>query len=649
MAKFTPQEVSALQGGGNASAREIYLKEWDLQRNSLPDGSNIERLRDFIKHVYVDRRYTGERNLEKPPRAKMGESGDFNGNRRIDTYQGGSRSPPYEDTFERRHNDRRSPGGRSPGYDQEIRQNSDYKRSPVHAEVVNDWRREDRFGNGRSSEDRCSDGGSKLEVRSPDSQKESDISSPPVVRPVRDILGDNISPLRVIEPPKPIVGKSTDGSVHSRRTESSSSLASSDGKPSEMKVEASFIDFDSVPEPPITVNVPRTQQEATDASAVQLTASSNDNWANFDSLHEVKVYTAASNSMESVLSELSVPAPTSGPSGGSQNSSFGSSFGSIAPLSVLSPSGAPATAIVSPPQLANVGGSLLPNAPAGGQWPNMKPQQHSVFPGGIGQPVPQLAASAIDGSLSNKVCPVIVIFFPFSFDLLKEVINLNFKQPWNPLVGPNAHGSPGASSVQVGRAEIQPAMGSSFGSATESSLDPKSVGRKALPEDLFTVNYPYTPSPVSGWYSGSPYVAGVPMQYNMPTGSWAVPNFQPVSRSANPFDFGGEPASAQASKFPTMTSLQGALPNAGTPFGLVRGNPSFLPQSVRTQAPAYPSAISPSSYVGQEIAGSMAPRPLGLAGFSLEESAFVSLHQNHQHSAPAAPSNFTSAGGNPFG
>lgn len=78
------------------SAKVIYLKDWDTQRNSLPDGrfviliniciwylltqntvlivvvfSNVERLRDFIKHVYVDRRYTGERSLEKPPRGKM--------------------------------------------------------------------------------------------------------------------------------------------------------------------------------------------------------------------------------------------------------------------------------------------------------------------------------------------------------------------------------------------------------------------------------------------------------------------------------------------------------------------------------------------------------------------------------------------------
>ncbi|KAL3641626.1 hypothetical protein CASFOL_012441 [Castilleja foliolosa] len=67
MAKFTPQEISALQGGGNASGREIYLNGLDPQRISLPDG----RYRDCINHVYVGRRYTGERNLEKPLREKM--------------------------------------------------------------------------------------------------------------------------------------------------------------------------------------------------------------------------------------------------------------------------------------------------------------------------------------------------------------------------------------------------------------------------------------------------------------------------------------------------------------------------------------------------------------------------------------------------
>nr|GEY28413.1 probable ADP-ribosylation factor GTPase-activating protein AGD14 isoform X1 [Tanacetum cinerariifolium] len=131
MAKFTSQEVSALQGGRNSSAKEIYFKEWDAQRQSFPDSSNVERLRDFIKHVYVDRRYSGERSLDKPLRAKTGEV---------------------------------------EGYDQ------DFKKSPARIDVVNDWRREDRFGNGRRSDD----GGSKVEGRSPDRQSNPDMSSPPI-------------------------------------------------------------------------------------------------------------------------------------------------------------------------------------------------------------------------------------------------------------------------------------------------------------------------------------------------------------------------------------------------------------------------------------------------------------------------------------
>lgn len=112
----------------------------------------------------------------------------------------GSRSPPYEN--EQRYSDRPSPGGRidgssrnsyderrSPGYDQ------DFRKSPARTDIVSDWRREDRFG-------KNSDAGSKVEGRSPDRQRDPDISSPPIVRPVREILGESVSPLRVIEPPR---------------------------------------------------------------------------------------------------------------------------------------------------------------------------------------------------------------------------------------------------------------------------------------------------------------------------------------------------------------------------------------------------------------------------------------------------------------
>lgn len=41
-------------------------------------------------------------------------------------------------------------------------------------------------------------------------------SSPPVVRPVREILGENIVPLRISEPPKANGGRAVDSSVHTQ-------------------------------------------------------------------------------------------------------------------------------------------------------------------------------------------------------------------------------------------------------------------------------------------------------------------------------------------------------------------------------------------------------------------------------------------------
>jgi hypothetical protein len=34
-------------------------------------SSNLQKLRDFIKHVYVDRRYTGEKSEEKLSRLRL--------------------------------------------------------------------------------------------------------------------------------------------------------------------------------------------------------------------------------------------------------------------------------------------------------------------------------------------------------------------------------------------------------------------------------------------------------------------------------------------------------------------------------------------------------------------------------------------------
>ncbi|XWS26888.1 hypothetical protein CRYUN_Cryun26dG0068800 [Craigia yunnanensis] len=563
MAKFTSQEVTALQEGGNQRAKEIYFKEWDPQRNSVPDSSNVERLRDFIKHVYVDRRYSGGKNYDKPPRGNMGDKEDFYENRRTDGYQGGSKSPPYEDTYERRYSDRSSPGGRnddrnsrygyderrSPGYDQESRQYGDYRRSPVRPEVVNDWRREDRFGNGRKPEDRrISDADPKLEGRSPEKPKDLESSSPPVVRPVREILGENVVPLRISEPPKANGSRVVDG-PQTQRTASSSSLGSTSGKPAEVKLETtgSLIDFDADPEPPVAPAVIQTQQTTVTQSIVQPSSSTNDNnWASFDFSPQTNFSQAPLNvnTLDSVLSQLSVPASVPGhlsgvssgvggqvptpvanvnvaPLAGNSNFAFTGQiqtlpFGAAAPaaapvsnFSTLPPSGALTAAPGLLPIMPVSSGSSQVGVNNAGQWPNMQHQQTYFFSAAGDQSTSQQFMPMVDGASTNQ----------------------------------HMHGPLNAAVAHTPQAVLKPVQDVTSAVASQPPpTETKASGRKELPVDIFTATYPTYPAAAPGWQTGPPRGMGFTMQYNTAVPMSAFPQ---SSRSINPFDLGGEAPQAQ--------------------------------------------------------------------------------------------------------
>ncbi|KAL8120209.1 hypothetical protein AgCh_017381 [Apium graveolens] len=608
MAKFTSQEVSALQGGGNASAKEIYLKEWDPERNSLPDSSNVERLRTFIKHVYVDRRYTGERSLDKPSRAKSGEAEDYSENKKIDSYQGGSRSPPYNDTYERRYSDRPSPGGRSDdrnyrsSYDERRSPGSDgdYGRSPVRTEIVNDWRRDDRFGNGKKSEDgRIASGSFKVEVTSPDSQKDLEISSPPMVRPVRDILGENVSPLRVIEPPPKVNGgKSAEASFHTQRTASSSSLASSNGNLAEVKVESSLIDFDEVPEPPASIAAP--------------TVTPNDNWANFDSFSEVKSPAPSNaNVLDFVLSDLMVPAPFPGHISATVpvNATSGNMTSSSPSNTLLQPVGYISTSHT---------GSIGPAAPTSNFM--------AFAPGGISSPVSGQIANSFHGVAAGG-----------------QWNHQQFSHPSQPPAQPFVAGGP--SSMQVSRADSGPSLEAISGTLTQPSIVETSTGKKELPEDLFTSNYSAYPASVPGWHTVHPQgfgsnlqYFGSNMQYNapapIPTYTQPLPTYMQPSKSSNPFDFNSEPTPVHASPFPSMLPLQGALPSVAAPTAL-------------------PPTSTLGPYTVQPATSNVPPRTQGAAGFGFGPTAFSSLAPNQQpgglYASPFSQNTFSSSGGNPFG
>ncbi|WVZ99374.1 hypothetical protein U9M48_044693, partial [Paspalum notatum var. saurae] len=106
MARFTSQEVSALQEGGNERAKEIYFKHWDFQ-GPVIDSSDVDRLRTFIKNVYVERRYTNQRIGDHLPQPKVQGNQDSYGNSNTDSSRGVIRDA-YGGIYEDNHDLKRS-------------------------------------------------------------------------------------------------------------------------------------------------------------------------------------------------------------------------------------------------------------------------------------------------------------------------------------------------------------------------------------------------------------------------------------------------------------------------------------------------------------------------------------------------------------
>ncbi|KAF7801418.1 putative ADP-ribosylation factor GTPase-activating protein AGD14 isoform X1 [Senna tora] len=131
MAKFTSQEVEALQNGGNQRARDIYLKDWDFQRQRLPDSrcnicpKNYHKI-DKYTCEYVDLEQTNFvldmapgamahcalRCARHSPRIHGDET------RRASSYHSFSQSPPYDYQYEdRRYGKQAGALTRKPGSD----------------------------------------------------------------------------------------------------------------------------------------------------------------------------------------------------------------------------------------------------------------------------------------------------------------------------------------------------------------------------------------------------------------------------------------------------------------------------------------------------------------------------------------------------
>jgi hypothetical protein len=594
-------------------------------------------------------------------------------NRRSDGNQGGSRSPPYNESYSDRRsysgrsddrNSRHSYGERSPGYDQ-----NDYKKSPRYFDVVDDRSGKttpvQRFEDRRFSEPR------KPETGSPNYEREANGSSPPVVRPVREILGDDAPQLRVgepqklnvarpIDPPKPHVAKPIDPPKPNgtrtiepppqaqRTTSTASSIGSSEGTSEQMKAATpvSLIDFGADPEPtasaPSSQTGPTQQQQSVNAQPRQpanaiapepvleqgksAPSVSGGDWASFDAFGQQQTPQVGStvNPLESVLAQLSFSETSSAPN----TSAF--------PASV--------------DPRANDGGSSsmieqsLFGAPlgiSGNQVSTGMPNQGSSV---------QSAVAASVGGLPSQV--------PSS--------------------------SQGTSGVQDGT----------------SSGDNNSSGRKPLPVDFFTSLYPSAAQTMSGWQRTPQSGMGFAMQYPAgmlqgmqayPQTAYSQPTYQqpayqqpayqqpayqqpayqqPVyqqpayqqpayqqpayqqpaypqpAKASNPFDLGNEAAPIQAH-----------VPQSGAPAGAtpptLLGNSSF---GVPPQQPQklYQSSAPQNHYMMQHVPSNM-PEQLPNGMLPRQQGGPGSLGMGYdqqtapRYSQPSTPPSYGAVGGNPFG
>ncbi|KAK2987700.1 hypothetical protein RJ640_002495 [Escallonia rubra] len=207
MSKFTSQEVEALQKGGTQvqgspnffysplgltylltrdwrrRARDIFLTDWDPQRQRLPDSSNVEKVRDFIKTVYVDKRYAAGKISDKPPRDMQNLQNHEDETRRASSYHSYSQSPPYDFQYEERRYGKLAPTlTRKPGSDRGIYERKFH--SFMSPSRLSDHIYEDRFANEgsnpRVSDYSLSSGGDpfRSDTQSPTFQRDIGFSSP---------------------------------------------------------------------------------------------------------------------------------------------------------------------------------------------------------------------------------------------------------------------------------------------------------------------------------------------------------------------------------------------------------------------------------------------------------------------------------------
>ncbi|XP_075102625.1 uncharacterized protein LOC107827099 isoform X2 [Nicotiana tabacum] len=566
MARFNEEEVSALEAGGNERAKEIYFKTWDTYRNSYPDSSNLHRLRDFIKHVYVDRKYTGERGHDKLPAVKTSIKDDYK-----ERYIAGDADRcSFENFSPRKRSDdlnirsysmeeRRSPRN----YNQVGKRSSRERSLPTRFEIVDDRFRDEGSGDVKRYQYHIfSKSESRRRSRSPVSLNTEEVSSPPRIRSINEILGDKVIALKVGESPKSC-GKVSESSAEDEKMAKEKAAANL----------GSLIDLETDPQP----------QQAQQTDPPKETSNTSTPPSSADKVSSL-------NLLESLFIDMSTPAVAS----------------------TETPAATEATSVAT--------------VVSSGFGPTVaSPESTQALPG-PNDSTEKITNGQQTRSINNKLSAVAMGINSSSIQ--------QSTASFDALYGQQNTGKP------TGNAEAPTANQA----ASVTTNDPKSVGRKELPADLFTSCY--HPTAVPGWQFRPHGMQYHPAAMSIP----ALPN---SAKSRNPFDIGQDGPQVQAPEFPSMLTMQAALPTVSAPISV---QPQQLPYAfaLPPQTANYGMTISGGPYVGQQIPNNMALTvPQGNTSIGKDEAAFASLNplqqSNGTYPTPATSNSFSSGGGNPFG
>lgn len=581
MAKFTAQEVEALQRGGNQRAREMFLKEWDSQIMRLPDSRNADKIREFIKNVYVDKKYAGSKSSDKPPRDMQSHKYHEEEHRRASSYHSFSQSPPYENQYEERRYGKqpgmlsRKPGSDRGHYEGKI---SSFIYSPGHQ---GEQAYEDRFANesyaSRNSDYSVSSTGDpfRFDGQSPNFQ-DIGYSSPPSQQG-RDILIEDGRPRTMNTYSEANVKRGFDGIPRPQRTASSSSFGSIESNSISLKsanscslvdivldsecrsgaqqsepstslssqLSASTVNQDpfsrSIVQQPITSSTPSVdlfadinhQSSATTPSEQKILAvplSENVGWATFDLPHQVGPTSETTKGLPSV-----VPPGEEAPKG--NNDLFASTDNDL-------------------------------------QWFSM---QNSANHGPSSLIADQRHASSLE---------------------VKGFMDTNSSQSWNAFDDSTWNAPQTSFGVLPQTSEPQipvhnhPAFADQFIGSKISEAPTKNGLQKSAIDELTSFDAPFSGA------AGSSYSSSVPPLMGGATKE---------EKSTNPFDIPYDSEPEADNTFLDMSSLQAALPNQQLPNAFLGGlSQTWFPQnSVTTYVPSAPQGGL--AFMGGHVPGSQLP------------------------------------------